>query len=401
MNFQKRTSLALVLLILCTVAAWADALTDFTGSAAINAPKTSVLVIDLMSGEEIVSYNAESPLIPASILKSVSTATLLHKVGHGFRYETPVKYTGRIRNGVLEGDLVVEASGDPSINTRHEPGSEDIVNEIVGWLRENRVRTIDGKIVVDESAFPGPAINPTWQKGDLPHAYGTGTHGFNFSDNASGDRSVADPAAMFRSRLTSALKSSGVEVFGKTTDGGRRHQLGTHVSAPIDEIMRSCMMRSDNQFAEAILRTVGDKYGREGSVARGAEEEMKFWQHRRADIDGVNIVDGSGLSRENRVTARFMANVLSEMSDNPYYASFFPLAGQEGTLRKFLAGTPLEGYIAMKTGSMNGIQCYAGYKLNENYEPTHIVVVMMNEMKNRASARAQLEKLLLSTFSTH
>ena len=398
MIFQKRISFSLVLLILCAVAAWADALTDFTGSAAINAPKTSVLVVDLDNGDEIVSYNAELPLIPASILKSVSTATLLDKVGHGFRYETHVKYTGRIRDGVLEGNLIVEASGDPSINTRHEPGSEDIVNEIVGWLRENRVRAIDGQIVVDESSFPGPAINPTWQKGDLPHAYGTGTHGFNYSDNASGDRSVSDPAAIFRSRLISTLNSSGVDVLGKTTDGWRRHLLGTHLSAPIDEIMRSCMMRSDNQFAEAILRTVGDKYGHEGSIARGADEEMKFWKHRKADTSGVNIVDGSGLSRANRVTARFMADVLSEMSDNPYYASFFPLAGQEGTLRKFLAGTPLEGYIAMKTGSMNGIQCYAGYKLNENYEPTHIVVVMMNDMKNRASARSQLEKLLLSTF---
>lgn len=93
-----------------------------------------------------------------------------------------------------------------------------------------------------------------------------------------------------------------------------------------------------------------------------------------------------------------MADVLRHMSGNPYYASFFPLAGQEGTLKKFLAGTPLDGEIAMKTGSMNGIQCYAGYKLDSEYAPTHIVVVMMNRLSNRASARAALQKLLLAAF---
>ena len=75
------------------------------------------------------------------------------------------------------------------------------------------------------------------------------------------------------------------------------------------------------------------------------------------------------------------------------------MAGQEGTLKRFLAGTPLEGMIAMKTGSMNGIQCYAGYKLDEDYAPTHIVVVMMNDMTNRSVARSELEKLLLHVFA--
>ncbi len=115
-------------------------------------------------------------------------------------------------------------------------------------------------------------------------------------------------------------------------------------------------------------------------------------------MQGVNIVDGSGLSRQNRVTARFMAYVLAERSENPYYASFFPLAGQEGTLRSFLAETPLEGYVALKTGSMKGIQCYAGYKLDDNYAPTHIIVVMMNEMTNRTAAREGLKKALLTVF---
>lgn len=376
-----------------------DAVCAFKQSAGLDSTQTSVLVIDIKSGERMIDINSSLPLIPASITKCVSTATLLEKVGSKFRYETPVWYTGGIHDGVIEGDLVIQASGDPSLNSTHDPGSSDIVAEIVDALKALKVHEIAGALVIDESDFPGPAINPTWQKGDLPHAYGTGTHGFNFEDNASGRRSVADPAVVFKSRLRGALAKAGIGIGSASVHAdGRRHRLGEHRSEQIDEIMRSCMMRSDNQYAEALLRGVGLHYGKSGSTAKGAEEEMKYWKRQHADMEGVKIVDGSGLSRTNRITANFMADVLRHMSGNPYYASFFPLAGQEGTLKKFLAGTPLDGEIAMKTGSMNGIQCYAGYKLDSEYAPTHIVVVMMNRLSNRASARAALQKLLLAAF---
>ncbi len=376
-----------------------DAVCAFKQSAGLDSTQTSVLVIDLKSGERMVDINSSLPLIPASITKCVTTATLLEKVGSKFRYETPVWYTGGIHDGVIKGDLVIQASGDPSLNSTHEPGSSDIVAEITDALNALKVSEIEGTIIIDENDFPGPAINPTWHKGDLLHAYGTGTHGFNFEDNASGKRSVASPAAVFKSRLRGALANAGISIGSASVDAdGRRHRLGEHRSEQIDEIMRSCMMRSDNQYAEALLRGVGLHYGKSGSTAKGAEEELKYWKRHHADMEGVRIVDGSGLSRTNRITANFMSDVLRHMAGNPYYASFFPLAGQEGTLKKFLVGTPLEGEIAMKTGSMSGIQCYAGYKLDSEYAPTHIVVVMMNKLSNRASARAALQKLLLAAF---
>ena len=209
MNTLRRTSILLVLFavtLVCAVAAdLREALQSFKSSAGLDSAHTSLLVIDLKSGDRILEHNASLPLIPASITKCVTTATLLEKVGSKFRFETPVYYTGHLADGVIEGDLVVEASGDPSLNTVHEPGSSDIVAEIVEALRSLRVHKIQGSILIDENSFPGPSVNPTWQKGDLPHAYGTGTHGFNFEDNASGRRSVSDPASVFKSRLLSLI----------------------------------------------------------------------------------------------------------------------------------------------------------------------------------------------------
>ena len=159
------------------------------------------------------------------------------------------------------------------------------------------------------------------------------------------------------------------------------------------------MMRSDNLFAESMLRTYGKLEGTDGSTNQSSSRAMSLWKEKNFPLDGVQIVDGSGLSRSNRVTANFMSELLLNMSGNPYYASFFPLAGQEGTLKRFLAGTELDSYIAMKTGSMRGIQCYAGYKLDDDYVPTHVIVIMMNDItKSRDKAIKAAENMLLSIF---
>ena len=95
-----------------------------------------------------------------------------------------------------------------------------------------------------------------------------------------------------------------------------------------------------------------------------------------------------------------MENVLRRKGDDVEYVSFFPLAGQEGTLKKFLSGTRLDSYVALKTGSMNGIQCYAGYKLDDDFAPTHVVVVMVNDFScSRQHLRQEVERMLLDVFS--
>ena len=181
---------------------------------------------------------------------------------------------------------------------------------------------------------------------------------------------------------------------------GERKILFTHFSPSIDEIMRSCMMRSDNLFAESMLRTYGKLNSGDGSTVDAAKRETEMWKKKRMPLNGVTIIDGSGLSRNNRVTADFMTGVLTSMASDEVYASFFPLAGQEGTLKTFLAETPLEGYIAMKTGSMKGIQCYAGYMLDDNYAPTHTVVIIMNDITgSRDKAKKAAQAMLLEIFN--
>lgn len=369
-------------------------------TAGVNPQNTALLIMDL-NGNTLAEYNRDSPLIPASIMKSVTIASLVNKLDVNSCYATRVWMEGEVRDTLLDGNLVVVGTGDPSLNSRHTPSNPDISDEIAQALRQRGVTDIRGRIVIDQSLWEGPPTPSSWMAGDLPHAYGTGSHALNFEDNAIGSRSVADPSVLFLNRLRAALARNGVDIGGETipnADTLSRQLLVEHNSVPLDEIMRSCMMRSDNQYAEALLRTLAVVNGSKGATETGAQLETDYWSKRGVAMQGVKIVDGSGLSRQNRVTANFMSDVLRAMADNPYYVSFFPLAGRDGTLRNFMKNTPLAEYVAMKTGSMNGIQCYAGYKLDDDYQPTHIVVAIFNQMGDRAAARRVLSSILLETF---
>ena len=367
---------------------------------AVNGQSTAVAVIDLSSGKTIAAAGEKNPLIPASVMKAVTVGSLMNEVDDDTRYRTEVFIDGPVRDGILEGNILVVGSGDPSLNSRHEPLSENICKEITEALRQRGVKSVAGRIITDGAIFPGPAVPPSWAKADLSTYYGTGIHGLNFEDNASGRNSVPNPAAVFESRLKSSLASAGITIDSRAVPQGDRTLLVEHVSPQIYEIMRSCMMRSDNMFAESLLRTYALRRGEPGTTERAARLETDYWKERGLPMEGVTIVDGSGLSRSNRLTAAFLAAVLTEMADNVEYASFFPLAGQEGTLKKFLADTPLETYIALKTGSMNGIQCYAGYKVDEDFAPTHAVVVIGNSFpSSRAAFRQAVETMLLEIFA--
>ncbi|MDE6533612.1 MAG: D-alanyl-D-alanine carboxypeptidase [Muribaculaceae bacterium] len=405
MTEKRITSLLFIILALWLKSYgqdFSEAVSNFIDNNGIKPESVAVKVIDLSDGKTIASHNTSSPLVPASIMKSVTTAALLDKTGIDFCYNTPVYIDGPLDMGILRGNLIVEGACDPSLNSTNEPGSTDIISEIIDALRKAGINRIEGDIIIDESDFSGPARPASWMPADFSQSYGTGSHAFNFEDNSSGKRSVENPGYIFKTRLKSRLRNEGISVEAKDLGEGKREKLMNHISAPIDEIMRSCMMRSDNLFAESMLRTYGKLDGGDGSTEDAASRELKLWKKKKMPLDDVVIIDGSGLSRSNRVTADFMGEVLSNMSGNPNYASFFPLAGQEGTLRRFLEDTPLDSYIAMKTGSMKGIQCYAGYKLDENYVPTHVVVIIMNDITgSRDKAKKAAEKMLLDIFDAH
>lgn len=374
---------------------------EFAASAAVDSARSAVLIVDLATGRVVAEHNADASLIPASVMKAVTTAATIRRSGIDYRYRTDLYALGPIdSDGVLHGNLLVAGSGDPSLNAQAEPRSADFIAQCVDGLRARGVRRIEGIIEVDQSIFPGPACHPTWAAADTRASYGAGCYGLNFGGNRFGKSADPDPAATLTSRLRTAIANAGIEYTGEPSGSERRILIASHLSPTIDDIMRSCMMRSDNLYAEALLRTLAVLSGRKGTTEEGAALSAQQWKKDKLPMEGVVLADGSGLSRSNRLTARFLAGVLRKMAGNVDYVSFFPLAGADGTLRNFLKDTPLDSYIALKTGSMNGIQSYAGYKLDDNYAPTHVVVIICNAMPgSRAALRSACARMLLDIFA--
>ncbi len=148
-------------------------------------------------------------------------------------------------------------------------------------------------------------------------------------------------------------------------------------------------------MAEGMLRALRPG----GSRNEAIEEELKIWTDRNIYPTGVNIEDGSGLSRNDRLTASFLFRVLREMLSPEFgtdFTSVFPLAGRDGTMRNTFTDTRLEGRAAFKTGSMKGIRSFAGYIVDNNGHPTHIVVIMANGLRcSGASFKKGVEEMLL------
>ena len=376
-----------------------EALETLLKSPSIDPEAVAVVIADLEDGSLLAAHNADKALLPASIMKTATTAAMIQKNPSNKPLITKVFIDGPIVDGKLDGNLIVVGSGDPSLNGNDDRAkSADFVVEIVQAVSDKGITSINGSIIIDESVFSGKPIPDSWQADDLPYAYGTGSHGFNFEKNSSNKASVKDPSGVFKKKLKTAFSNKNISLKEGEAGGGKRQLIVEHKSAPLNDIMHSCMVRSDNLYAESILRLFGVESVSDVSTDEAAREAMNLWKKAGLPMENVLIVDGSGLSRKNRVTGRFMTMMLAKMKNNRPYTDLFPRVGKEGTVKSFLKDTELEGKMALKTGSMRGVQCYAGYKLNDKGQPVMSVVVIVNNLKDRAKFKTALAKFFQEIF---
>ena len=165
--------------------------------------------------------------------------------------------------------------------------------------------------------------------------------------------------------------------------------LGKTLSVPLSEIARVTNYRSDNFFAETLLRTLGGHLQhscRYDSCCIAANRQLE-----RMGLDvrgGCRLYDGSGLSRKNYISPSFFVSFLKAMTHTPVFESFYaslPSPGMEKTsLVNRFKDSPeaLKARIRMKSGSMNGVRCFCGYIEASDGDPRHRVAfsVMTNNV---------------------
>ena len=175
-----------------------------------------VLIKSLKTDETLYTLNARKLMMPASNMKIVTLAAAVEKLGWDYTYETTVRIAGRIDNGVLEGDLVVVGSGDPSLMAAD--GSADrLFSRWAGQLEAAGVRSIAGRIVGDDNTFDDETLGFGWSWDDLPDDYAAGVGALQLNEDAVRITVVPGAAAGDVAGISVVPAASGLSVDNDVT----------------------------------------------------------------------------------------------------------------------------------------------------------------------------------------
>jgi len=431
----------------------------FVSDPAFIPSSIGICITDVKTGETIASYNERQAIIPASTIKVITTATALRLYRPSFCLYTTVGHTGTIdETGTLHGDLVIHGGGDPSLGSAYRcRHTEDFIDQIIQRTLSNHIKSIEGRIVVDNSLFDEPAISPKWMVEDIAWDYGTGCHAFSYKDNrieinlryngksydvtrvnppnrfvvetslTKGEKenitvkcennrytisgtipkrkdryrlylSIARPDSLFITDLQEKFQTAGIEVENSNLGQLPETTWFHYPSDYLGDIVHSLNVRSDNLYAESVLRLLSLSDHEKGSAEKGIDIIRKYWQNYEADSLELFMYDGSGLARNNKVSAKYLNCVLKETARDSligeYFVQTLPLAGKEGSVATFMKHGELPGELRLKSGSMSDVHAYAGYYTTP--QNRYAIVVMIN---NYTCTRAQL-KQKISTLLT-
>ena len=144
----------------------------------------SLVVKDVQEGKTVYSYDTDRLQSPASVLKTVATATALEILGEDYRYPTTLEYDGILENGTLEGNLYIKGSGDPSLGSSHFAlGQNKFLSTWIAALQKAGIKHITGSVISDESIFFTEGVSIKWLREDMGNYYAPGSYGISIFDN--------------------------------------------------------------------------------------------------------------------------------------------------------------------------------------------------------------------------
>jgi PBP4 family serine-type D-alanyl-D-alanine carboxypeptidase len=419
-------------------------LNSLVGGAARLGATTGIAVVSIPTGEVLFARNAGASLVPASNMKLISGAVALEELGTDAVFATTLATAAPIESdGTIAGPLVLAGTGDPTLHTEglvemarqlRGLGVRRVAGDLIvdsnciadrgmgeGWLTADENRSFAAQIsglcanwnCVEVTVLPGyqagaPArveIEPVTSYVQIEVQATTAarrraTELVIYRDTGQNSlmvkgtiavghepvtvrRTVHEPDLYVGTVMSEALLLAGVVVEGQVRRGvlpAEARVLAIHCSAPIGRIFTAMMKYSANLTCEQLYRVAS--YVRRGRGSEAASEALarSLLQAAGADVSGLRLADASGLSKNNRLTARAMARLLRHMwLRSPYAGAFFdslPIAGVDGTLRKRMIGTAAENNLRAKTGTMRGVSSLSGYVTTHDGEPLCFAILM-------------------------
>jgi D-alanyl-D-alanine carboxypeptidase/D-alanyl-D-alanine-endopeptidase (penicillin-binding protein 4) len=325
---------------------------------------SAAIAIDLASGRPVFERNADVSLAPASNEKLPVTYAALVSLGVSYRFRTEVLSLGHQDGTTWHGNIYLKGFGDPTLTSLQ-------LKRLATQLKTAGIERVDGRVVGDESWFDTQRMAPGWKSSFFlfespPLSALVVDHGVYQNHLA------LQPALAAAGRFKQLLKARGI-VAGRATVGrapAGAYALAQVESAALPQVLQEMDRDSDNFTAELMLKQLGAEAGGAGTTRAGVAVVLRDLQAAGVPLAGVRIADGSGLSLDDRLTARALAAMLLAVWDNPDLRQVFwralPVAGENGTLEDRMERAPTRGVVRAKTGTTNRASALSGY-VGERY----------------------------------
>ncbi len=343
-----------------------------------------------VGGQMVVDVNAGAPRLPASTQKIYVGAAALSVFGPEHRFQTTVRSSSL--SGDTVADLTLVGGGDPSFSAAD-------LRDLAQQVRAAGIATVTGRISLDDSLFDRATTAPGWKAAFTPGEVGY-LNAFLVDGNHRNDAATVNDAGLANlARFVAELAKAGVFV-GPTVEQGRSpggQQLATvatNRSAPLLELVTYMLKKSENTYAETLLKQLGTTSG-QGSTQSGVAAVVAYFG-RLGVAPPITMVDGSGLSSLNRSTSGGQVAYLSKVSGSKVGESFrkaLPVACLDGTLKSRMCGTPAARNVAAKTGSLNFVATLTGYATTASGRAV-VFSILVNESSSAARSRLAMDKAL-------
>jgi D-alanyl-D-alanine carboxypeptidase/D-alanyl-D-alanine-endopeptidase (penicillin-binding protein 4) len=413
------------------------------------------VVEEVDAAQPLLAWQPDRPVNPASLTKLLTTSAALDLLGPAWTWSTPVWLQGQLADGVLHGDLVIKGSGDPKLVLERiwlllRRVQQAGVREIRGDIVLDRSAFIVPER--DPAAFDGEPMRPYNVRPDAlllnykslflsftpeplrgvarigiePALAGVSTDATvaldvgpcgdwraglkaDFSDAtrirfagrypaACDERlwpvAYADARRYNERALAGLWQEMGGKLGGTVRDGLAPATAPSFefASPPLADVVRDINKYSNNVMAQQLFLTLGLTQRGLGTPEAAREVLQQWLQRFGSAATGAVIDNGSGLSRDTRISALLLAQLLQAAWAGPAMPELMaslPLAGVDGTLRRSSAST---GRAHLKTGSLRDVAALAGYVLADSGR-RYVVVAIVND-PNAGAARGALDALV-------
>jgi D-alanyl-D-alanine carboxypeptidase/D-alanyl-D-alanine-endopeptidase (penicillin-binding protein 4) len=344
----------------------AKKLTPLLKDPALGSPSTAA-VWDVTSGRELYGERETTGVVPASTIKLATAAAALASLGPDHRIPTASLAEG--------GEVFLVGGGDPTLSADRLAG---LARDTARELKKDGVRKV--AVRYDDTAYAGDVLHEIGPNENIAPVTPLMVNEARLDDSWYGPAPRAtEPARDAADAFAGALRKAGVRVAGAPRGEGvprEADELATTYSAPLAELTERMLTYSDNDLGEALARQTAIAAGRDASFAGSGRAVAGQLKKLGLPVRGARFADGSGISRDNRVSADLLARLLVTAADPDHpelrpLLTGLPVAGFNGTLRdRYGDGGPdaggdggtaaARGVVRAKTGTLTGVNSLAG-----------------------------------------